>query len=79
MPDSGLVTMTYDEAMAAQRRHEDRILGLPGVTAIGVKLRDGRPVLVTYVDPRVGIPAELGDRQIDGLDVVVEGRRYEAR
>jgi hypothetical protein len=77
MPDSGVVTMTYDEALAVQRRHEDRILQLPGVTSVGVKLRDGRPLLVISVDPRVGIPAQLSEPQVDGLDIVVEARRYE--
>ena len=69
--------MTYDEALAVQRRHEARILQLPGVTSVGVKLRDGRPVLVVSVDPRAEVPAELGEGQVDGLDVVVEARRYE--
>ena len=69
--------MTYDEAVAVQRRHEDRILQLPGVTAVGVTVRGGLPVLVISVDPRASVPAELSGRQIDGLDILVEHRRYE--
>ncbi|HEV8651807.1 MAG TPA: hypothetical protein VG276_21020 [Actinomycetes bacterium] len=69
--------MTYDDAVAVQRRHESQILGLPGVTGVGVKLRDGRPVLEVTVDPERDVPVELQLDELDGLPVVVEKRRYE--
>ncbi|HYT10710.1 MAG TPA: hypothetical protein VEL73_08630 [Mycobacteriales bacterium] len=71
------MTMPYDDAVAVQRRHEGWIMTLPGVTGVGVKLRDGRPVLEVTVDPEAEIPAELQIEELDGLPVVVEKRRYE--
>jgi hypothetical protein len=74
--ESGDMT-TYDEALAVQRRHEDRILKLPGVTGIGVKLRDGQPVLEVSVDPAHEVPAGLTAADLDGVPLVVQRRRYE--
>jgi hypothetical protein len=68
---------TYDEALAVQRRHQDRILRLPGVTGIGVKLREGQLVLEVSVDPAQEVPAELRVSELDGVPLVVERRRYE--
>jgi hypothetical protein len=68
---------TYDQALAVQRRHEDRILRLPGVTGVGVKLREGQPVLEVTVDPAQEVPAELRAAELDGIPLVVERRRYE--
>lgn len=84
---SGLVTAggrgktvsmaTYDQALAVQRRHEDRILRLPGITGVGVKLRGSQPVLEVTVDPAHEVPAELRTAELDGVPLVVERRRYE--
>lgn len=68
---------TYDQALAVQRRHETRILRLPGVTGIGVKLRQGEPVLEVSVDPAQEVPGELRTAELDGVPLVVERRRYE--
>jgi hypothetical protein len=68
---------TYDQALAVQRRHQDRILRLPGITGVGVKLREGEPVLEVTVDPAQEVPAELGAAELDGVPLVVERRRYE--
>jgi|GEM_PF-4630389 hypothetical protein len=69
--------LTQDAALAVQRRHESRIMQLPGVTGIGVKLRAGRLVLEVTVDPDADIPAELTGDDVDGLPLVVDRRRYE--
>jgi hypothetical protein len=75
-----VIVMTYDEALAVQRRHEQRIMAMPGVTGIGVKLRDHGLVLEVTVDPSVEVPAELAGRPaLDGLALEVEHRRYEAQ
>lgn len=71
------MAMTYNDAVAVQRRHEARILGLPGVTGVGVKLRDGRPVLEVTVDPDHDVPPDLRGAELDGVPLVVEKRRYE--
>jgi hypothetical protein len=68
---------TYDQALAVQRRHEERILRLPGVTGVGVKLREGQPVLEVTVDPAQEVPAELRVAELDAVPLVVERRRYE--
>jgi hypothetical protein len=68
---------TYDQALEVQRRHEDRILRLPGITGVGVKLREGKPVLEVTVDPAQEVPAELKAAELDGVPLVVERRRYE--
>ncbi|WP_029135890.1 hypothetical protein [Nakamurella lactea] len=70
------MTMSYEQAVDVQRRHEQRLIALPGVSAVGVKMRDGVPVLAVTVDQDVEPPAELTAGQIDGLDVVVERGRY---
>ena len=87
MPVPGLATVagsgqtvamtTYDQALAVQRRHEDRILRLPGITGVGVKLRAGEPVLEVTVDPAREVPNELRVAELDGVPLVVERRRYE--
>jgi len=68
---------TYDQALEVQRRHEDRILRLPGITGVGVKLREGELVLEVTVDPAHDVPAELKLAELDGVPLVVERRRYE--
>jgi hypothetical protein len=68
---------SYEQALAVQRRHEDRMLRLPGVTGIGVKLRQGEPVLEVTVDPAQEVPGELRITELDGVPLIVERRRYE--
>ncbi len=68
---------TYDQALEVQRRHEGRILRLPGITGVGVKLREGKLVLEVTVDPAREVPAELKVAELDGVPLVVERRRYE--
>jgi hypothetical protein len=69
--------MNQEQAVAVQARNEQRILALPSVTGVGVKLRDGRLVLEVDVDPDAEVPAELRQPDIEGLPLVVEKRRYE--
>ena len=70
--------MSLEEATAVQHRHEDRIMALPGVNAVGVKLRDGELVLEVAVDPDTDLPLDLaGVDELDGLPVVIERQRYE--
>ncbi|MCF3105170.1 hypothetical protein IPZ58_26785 [Streptomyces roseoverticillatus] len=69
--------MNQEQALEVQRRHEDRLLAMPSVTGVGVKLRDGRLVLEVDVDPDAEIPPELRRPEIEGLPLVVEKRRYE--
>ncbi|KIF01554.1 hypothetical protein PL81_35005 [Streptomyces sp. RSD-27] len=69
--------MNEEQAREVQRRHEDRLLALPSVTGVGVKLRSGRLVLAVDVDPDAEVPPELSQAEIDGLPLVVEKRRYE--
>jgi hypothetical protein len=71
------MTMSYEQAVEVQRRHEQRLLGLPGVSGVGVKLREGLPALVVTLDPEVVLPQELHHEQVDGLDLVVERGRYQ--
>jgi hypothetical protein len=68
---------SYEQALAVQRRHEQRLLALPGVSAVGVKLREERLVLEVSLDPAQDVPAELDVGQLDGIPLVVERRRYE--
>ncbi|MFC9325698.1 hypothetical protein [Kitasatospora sp. NPDC057015] len=68
---------SHEQAVRVQKRNEPHIMALPGVTGIGVKLRDGRLVLEVTVAPDAETPAELRAAEIDGLPLVVEKRRYE--
>ena len=68
----------YDATLAVQRRHETRLLGLPGVTAVATKLLDDGVALVVSVDPAAPVPAELHDRdELDGARLVVARERFE--
>lgn len=68
--------MTYQQALLVQRRHEQRLLALPAVSAVGVKVREERPVLVVTVDEGVELPESLQAADIDGLPLTVERGRY---
>jgi hypothetical protein len=69
--------MSHADALAVQRRHEARLMALPGVNAVGVKQRDDRLVLEVSVDPDAALPAELDAPELDGLPLQVERQRYE--
>ena len=69
--------MTYEDAVAVQRRHERWIMEHPETTGVGVKLRDDHLVLEVTIDPDADIPVDLRVDDLDGLPVVVEKRRYE--
>ena len=69
--------VSYEEAVAVQRRIQDQIMALPGVTGIAAKMRSGRPILEVSVDPAAEIPTELTVDALDGVALVVERRRYE--
>jgi len=65
------MALTYDEAVAVQRRHEARLMALPGVNAVGVKQKTSGLVLEVTVSPDADVPAELDPAEIDGLPLVV--------
>lgn len=67
----------YDEAVVVQRRHEDRLLALPGVSGVGVRLRDDRPVLVVTFDADADLPDDLRVPDIDGVELQVDRGRYQ--
>ena len=72
------MSMTYDEAVAVQRRHEAHLIALPGVSGVSTVLRHGGLVLEVSVDPEAEVPAELaGVTELDGLAVAVVKQRYE--
>jgi hypothetical protein len=73
---TGVMNMSYERAVAVQNRHQQRLLALPGVSAVGVKMREGRPVLAVTVDEGSELPADLQPGDIDGLDLTVERGRY---
>lgn len=73
------MTMSYEQAVTVQRRHERRLLELPGVSAVGAKIRDGSPALVVTLDEQAALPDELAADEIDGLPLVVERGRYLAQ
>lgn len=68
---------SYDDAVVVQRRHEDRLLALPGVSGVGVRLRDDRPVLVVTFDPDAELPDDLRVPDIDGIELQIDRGRYE--
>jgi hypothetical protein len=71
------MAMSYEEALAVQRRHEEGIMAQEGVSAIGVKLRDDAFVLEVTLDPKAPVPHVLQGSDIDGLPLVVVRGRYE--
>ena len=61
---------TIGRATAAQQRHTDDLLKMPGVVGTAVGLgQDGKPVVKIYVEKRgvAGLPAQL-----DGVPVVLQ-------
>ncbi|UJP40607.1 hypothetical protein [Cellulomonas palmilytica] len=69
------MALTYDEAVAIQRRHEARLMALPGVNAVGVKQTSTGPVLEVTVAPDVDLAAELTVDEVGGVPLtVVRGR-----
>ncbi|MEV0990785.1 hypothetical protein [Streptomyces sp. NPDC049949] len=75
--DRAGMEVNQEQALAVQRRNEQRILALAPVTGDGVKLRDGRLVLAVDADPDAEVPTELRVPDIEGLPPVVEKRRYD--
>jgi hypothetical protein len=68
---------TYEEALAVQRANEDRLMGLDGVNAVGVKrAEDGTHVLEVTLDPDADLPAELDHDEVDGVPLKVVRGRY---
>lgn len=60
----------------ARRRHEDELLALPNVTAVGIGERAGEPVIKVYVGRKVPAselaPDERVPASLDGHPVDVE-------
>ena len=69
--------MTYDQALAVQRANETELLGLAGVSGVGVKQRAGGLALVVNVDPGDELPPVLRQSEIDGLPLLVERVGYQ--
>jgi len=67
---------SYQQALAVQRAHEQRLITLPGVTGVAVKLRDERLALVVDLDPEADVPEELRAADVDGLPLIIERNRY---
>lgn len=65
------MALTYDEAVAVQRQHEARLIGLAGVNAVGVKQSDSGLVLEVTVSAEAELPAELDVPELDGLPLKV--------
>lgn len=65
------MALTYDEAVAVQREHQTRLLGLAGVTAVGVKQTGSGLVLEVTVAPDAELPVELDVAELEGLPVTV--------
>jgi hypothetical protein len=70
------MAISYDEAVAVQRRHERKLLALDGVSAVGVKQAEGRLVLEVTIDPDASLPEELGQEALDGLPLRIVRGRY---
>jgi len=70
---------SYEAALEVQHRHESAIMAMPGVTAVGVKLRAGDLVLEVSVDPDAPVPPGLQELDLDDLPLVVEHRPHDAR
>lgn len=71
------MAMSHDEAVEVQRRYEGRLMAVPGVNAVGVKLRDDQLVLEITADEGTALPDDLCGPELDGLRVVVTPGRYE--
>jgi hypothetical protein len=54
-----------------QERHEAALMAVPGVTGVGVGLRDGHPVLLVLVRERTPEVARL-PQSLDGIPLVVD-------
>ncbi len=55
-----------------QSRHEQQLMNIPGVTAVGIGEQNGQPVIVVMVQQRT---AELNKRlpsQLEGFGVKIE-------
>lgn len=53
-------------------------MSMPGVTGVGVVLRDGDLVLEVSVDPDAELPAHLARRtELDGVPLRVVRQRFE--
>jgi hypothetical protein len=70
------MAISYDDALAVQRRHESALLALPGVNAVGVKQRDEGLVLEVTTDEDAALPAPWNGEEIDGLPLRVVHGRY---
>jgi hypothetical protein len=77
--DHGAMDMRYQDALATQRRREERLTVVGGVSAVGAKRRGKGLVLELSMDPAAEIPLALDIAEIDGLPLVVVPLRYEVR
>ncbi|HEX4947627.1 MAG TPA: hypothetical protein VFZ34_13235 [Blastocatellia bacterium] len=55
-----------------QQRHEQQLMNIPGVTAIGIGEQNGQPVIVIMVSQRTEELMQKLPQQLDGYDVRVE-------
>jgi hypothetical protein len=62
--------MSIEEAL---RRHQDRLLALPGVVGVGIGEHAGRPVLVVFLDRPAGeLEATTFPTDLEGFPVELE-------
>lgn len=55
-----------------QQRHEQQLMAIPGVTAIGIGEQHGQPVIVIMVNQRTEELNQKLPRQLEGFGVKVE-------
>jgi len=68
--------MAVNSIAEAKDRHEDGLLSLPNVTAVGIGERDGKPVIKVFVTEKVPesmlTSAERLPPSLEGYEVDVE-------
>jgi hypothetical protein len=60
------------EIKEALERHEQQLMGVPGVTGIGIGERDGRPVVVVLLNRPASELRDKLPRTLNGFPVVLE-------
>lgn len=55
-----------------QRRHEQRLMNIPGVTAVGIGEQNGQPVIVIMVAQSTVVLNQKLPSQLEGFGVKIE-------
>lgn len=72
--------MAMASAVEVKRRHEDRLMAMPGVVGVAVGARDGRECILVYVEAdrpaiRKAVPRTLEEVAVE----IVESGTFKAR